>query len=96
MDPLLDLGMTGNAKVAKKALRVMLQRMPAAEMLLHWLDLHQEPGDVADAQLPQRLCSAELAEIVCHEATRQLCGLALACRRSPVPQKWRLDRGMVK
>jgi hypothetical protein len=21
----------------------MLQRMPAAEMLLHWLDLHQEP-----------------------------------------------------
>jgi len=88
MDPLLDLGMTGNAKMAKKALRVMLQRMPAAEMLLHWLDLHQEPSDVPNEKLKLQLCTTEVAEIVCHEAVRSLCGLAVACRRSPVPQKW--------
>ncbi|CAJ1395575.1 unnamed protein product [Effrenium voratum] len=88
MDPLLDLGMTGNAKMAKKALRVMLQRMTAAEMLLHWLDVHQEPADIEDGQLTSRICTAELAELACHEAVRQLCGLAVACRRSPVPQKW--------
>lgn len=88
MDPLLDLGMTGNAKMAKKALRVMLQRMPAAEMLLHWLDLHQEPSDVPNEKLKLQLCTTEVAEIVCHEAVRSLCGLAVACRRSPMPQKW--------
>ena len=88
MDPLLDLGITGNAKMAKKALRVMLQRMPAAEMLLHWLDLHQEPLDVSDAALPMQLSTAEVSEIVCHEVVRHLCALAVACRRSPVPQKW--------
>ncbi|CAK8985996.1 unnamed protein product [Durusdinium trenchii] len=88
MDPLLDLGMSGNAKMAHKALRVMLQRMPAVEMLLHWLDLHQEPLDVEDHELPGRLCTTELAEVVGHEAVRGLYGLAVACRRSPVPQKW--------
>jgi len=88
MDPLLDIGMTGNAKMAKKALRVMLQRMTAAEMLVHFWDVHQEPVDIDDASLDHQLCTTEVAELVAHEVVRQLAGLSVACRRSPVPQKW--------
>lgn len=88
MDPLLDLGMTGNAKMSKKALRVMLQRMTGAEMLIHFLDVHQEPPDLSEDTLQEKLSATEVAELVAHEVVGRLAQLAIACRRSPVPQKW--------
>eukprot|EP00931_Biecheleriopsis_adriatica_P051706 TRINITY_DN3001_c0_g1_i5.p1 TRINITY_DN3001_c0_g1~~TRINITY_DN3001_c0_g1_i5.p1 ORF type:complete len:860 (-),score=192.34 TRINITY_DN3001_c0_g1_i5:379-2958(-) len=88
MDPLLDLGMTGNAKMLKKADRIMLQRMTGAEMLMHFLDVHQEPIDVPDAAMQEVLTPIEIAEIVAHEVVSRLAQLAIACRRSPAPQKW--------
>eukprot|EP00438_Fugacium_kawagutii_P009837 Skav202170 [mRNA] locus=scaffold482:9512:22783:+ [translate_table: standard] len=56
MDPLLDLGMTGNAKMAKKAPR-------GAEAMPWW-------SDVPEAQLQTQLSATEVAEVVCHEAER--------------------------
>lgn len=88
MDPLLDIGGTGNAKVAKKALRIMLQRMHAPEVLMHFVDLHQGPADPGDANLPLTYSPCEVSEMVLHEAALRLAVLVLACRRSPVPQKW--------
>lgn len=88
MDPLLDLGMTGNAKMSKKALRVMLQRMTGAEMLIHFLDVHQEPLGLSEGILQDKLSPTEVAELVAHEVVGRLAQLAIACRRSPVPQKW--------
>jgi len=85
MDPLLDIGVTGNEKMAKKALRVMLQRMTGAEMLLHFLDVHQEQPAV---DLELQLSPLEVAELAAFEVLRQLAKLSVACRRSPVPQKW--------
>jgi len=50
MDPLLDVGGSDSKKIQKKAERVMLQRMSGAEMMMHFLDVHQElhnPGEDA-------------------------------------------------
>ncbi|CAE8638880.1 unnamed protein product, partial [Polarella glacialis] len=87
MDPLLDLGVTGNQKMAKKALRVMLQRMTGSEMLLHFLDVHQEPL-VSDQELQEKMTPMEVSEVVLHEVVCKMAQLAIACRRCPVPQKW--------
>lgn len=82
MDPLLDLGGgEGHSKsTQKKARRLMLQRLPAAEMLMHYLDLHSY-----DSSIPP---SSELAEVVLDETCKQLVGLTVACCSTQSPQKW--------
>eukprot|EP00434_Breviolum_minutum_P011502 symbB.v1.2.010141.t1/scaffold618.1/size180184/18 len=82
MDPLLDLGgEEGHSKsTQKKARRLMLQRLPAAEMLMHYMDLHSY--DVAKPP------STELAEVVMDETCKQLVGLTVACCLMQAPQKW--------
>jgi hypothetical protein len=87
---MLDLGVTGDRKVAKKALRVMLQRMCGAEMLMHFMDVHQDAEDASrpDDDADEYLARVEVAELSHHEIVHRLACLALACRQSPVPQKW--------
>lgn len=88
MDPLLDFGgvREHSKKLGKKAERLMLQRMPGAEMFAHLMDVHQEPPDAEDVR--KTLTPTELAEIVMGEMARQLVRLSVACRSSPAPQKW--------
>jgi hypothetical protein len=90
MDPLLDLGIAGDKKVVKKATRVMLQRMSGAEMLMHFLDVHQDEEGVPQPEedLDEHLSRVEVAELSHHEIVYRLAHLAIACRQSPVPQKW--------
>jgi hypothetical protein len=91
MDPLLDLGVTGDKKVVRKALRVMLQRMSGAEMLMHFLDIHQDEDNAAkkpEADVNKFLTRCEVAEVSLHEIVTRLASLAVACRQSPIPQKW--------
>lgn len=88
MDPLLDVGSTTNEKLLKKAHRVLLQRMAAQEMLMHYLDVHEDLPTPDDKGLQSTLGPSELIELVLQKSATQLCDLALSCRRSPVPQKW--------
>jgi hypothetical protein len=85
MDPLMDVGGSEgkNPKTVKKARRIMLQRMPGAEMLRHLLDVHQIPSDGEDSMVP-----AEYGEAVLWEVVRKMVGLSIACRQVDVPQKW--------
>eukprot|EP00811_Abedinium_folium_P005461 NODE_1502_length_2456_cov_9.292400.p1 GENE.NODE_1502_length_2456_cov_9.292400~~NODE_1502_length_2456_cov_9.292400.p1 ORF type:complete len:720 (+),score=194.91 NODE_1502_length_2456_cov_9.292400:75-2234(+) len=93
-DPLLDIKRTSSAlrksdKINRKALRLMFQRMKAAEVLEHFFDLHQEPGEPHEAAaIAEVLSPAEFAEIVNHEVLRRMAELERACRRVQVPQKW--------
>jgi len=86
MDPLLDLGKRSE-KMAKKALRIMLQRMTSASMLMFYLDLMEHPLP-STAALEHELGRAETAEVVLHETLVKVTGLAVACMKCPVPQKW--------
>ncbi|CAJ1356808.1 unnamed protein product [Effrenium voratum] len=91
MDPLLDVGGAEGhkEKTQKKARRIMLQRLSAAEMLMHFLDLHFVPD--AGGQKPASVavsCGTELAEVVLSELSLQLVQLAVACREAQSPQKW--------
>jgi len=90
MDPMLDLGVTGDRKVVKKAWRVMLQRMSGAEMLMHFLDVHQDEEGVPQPEedLDEFMSRVEVAELSHHEIVHRLAYLAIACRQAPVPQKW--------
>ncbi|CAJ1337240.1 unnamed protein product [Effrenium voratum] len=85
-DPLLDLG-HGSEKMAKKAMRIMLQRMHAATMLLYLVDLQDLPPP-SQVQLTNTLSQSEMAEIVLHEMVRRLARLSIACVKCSVPQKW--------
>lgn len=88
MDPLIDFGgvkMHGKG-LGKKARRIMMQRMPAAEMLAHFMDVHQEPAPPESGSLTLTRC--EYAEMVMSEITYQLVSLAMACKSAAVPQKW--------
>mmetsp|Transcript_25988 Transcript_25988/g.57349 ORF Transcript_25988/g.57349 Transcript_25988/m.57349 type:complete len:743 (-) Transcript_25988:89-2317(-) len=89
MDPLLDLGGSEDfsEKLRRKAMRLMLQRMPATDFLMHFLDLRQAPA-FATSALATELSAIEVAELVLHEVTVKLTALAVACRRAPAPQKW--------
>lgn len=90
MDPLLDVGnFTGswNEKTVKKANRMMLQRLSANDMLMHFFDVHQVPEDPG-YQVESWLTPIEVAEISHHEMARKLLQLAVACRKCHVPQKW--------
>jgi len=88
MDPLLDVGGSKGRKSAKKARRIALQVMPGSEMLMHFIDLHNEPGLVERPEVDMLLTFTELGEIVLHELVQRMVRLCLACHRSPVPQKW--------
>jgi hypothetical protein len=88
MDPLLDVGGSDSKKIQKKAERIMLQRMPGAEMMMHYLDVHQELHNPGRDALCEVLGPSEVTEISLYEAVSRLTSLALACRCSPVPQKW--------
>jgi len=90
MDPLLDVGgcEKRKEKTVKKANRVMLQRFSGAEMLAHFLDVHQPSNGLGEADVSSVFSPIEVAEIACHEVVFRLANLALACRRSPVPHKW--------
>ncbi|CAK0899930.1 unnamed protein product, partial [Prorocentrum cordatum] len=88
MDPLLDVGSTTNEKLRKKAQRVLLQRMAGQEMLMHYLDVHQDLPTPDGKGLESTLGPSELIELVLQRVVVALCDLAMSCRRSPVPQKW--------
>jgi len=90
MDPLLDVGGQAKAKekTVKKATRIMLQCLPASEIMTHFFDVHQEPADPGQGDLANVLAPIEVAELVNHEVIRRLFELAIACRKCPVPQKW--------
>ncbi|KAK3272644.1 hypothetical protein CYMTET_19065, partial [Cymbomonas tetramitiformis] len=77
MDPLLDLKKIGDhscplleGKTAKKARRMMMQRLTASDFLTHFLRLPAE--------------GSELAELVLHEMVARLSGLATACKKVPM------------
>ncbi|CAL1143378.1 unnamed protein product [Cladocopium goreaui] len=86
MDPLHDLGKK-NEKLSKKAFRIMLQRMTAASMLTFYLDLLDHPLP-SKAALEKELGRSETAEIVLHQTLVKVTGLAVACLKCPIPQKW--------
>eukprot|EP00413_Alexandrium_margalefii_P004746 CAMPEP_0204517936 /NCGR_PEP_ID=MMETSP0661-20131031/3934_1 /ASSEMBLY_ACC=CAM_ASM_000606 /TAXON_ID=109239 /ORGANISM="Alexandrium margalefi, Strain AMGDE01CS-322" /LENGTH=769 /DNA_ID=CAMNT_0051523355 /DNA_START=15 /DNA_END=2325 /DNA_ORIENTATION=- len=93
MDPLLDLYVLGEdtkfqAKLRKKALRIMYQRMPASEMIMHFIDVHQVPADPGPDKLESTLAPIELAELVLNQVVLSLARLALTCRLVITPQKW--------
>jgi hypothetical protein len=93
MDPLLDIkdwskrGI-GLSNSQKKAHRLMLQRMQASQVLMHFMDVHQAQRHLDDIDLNYYRSPYEVVEIVNHEIVVQLVQLALACRASPLPQKW--------
>lgn len=73
MNPLVDVpsafkGLLGSEKMEKKARRIMMQRLSAADVLSHFLAL-SEPG------------VAELQEVLLHESISKLSALAVACRK---------------
>jgi len=90
MNPLLDvLGVKAfNAREQKKAQRFMLQRMPATEVFMHFVDTHQEFADPGDGRLGEVRAPSEVAEIVLHEICARLAALSIACRQCTTPQKW--------
>jgi len=90
MDPLLDIRLGGSKrnKLVRKAMRIMLQRFTACEMFVHFCDTHQEPADPGTDALGACLAPVEVGELALHEIVARLIGLAVACRRAPVPQKW--------
>jgi len=94
-DPLLDVGRVGplgnlpvgdKAKLRKKALRMMMQRMRAGEMFMHFLDVHHSAFN--QSTLDSEFCPAETTELMLHEIVLRLVALSIACRTTPVPQKW--------
>lgn len=94
-DPLLDVGRVGplgnipvgdKAKLRKKALRMMMQRMRAGEMFMHFLDVHHSAFN--QATLDSEFCPTEASELMLHEIVLRLVALSIALRTSPVPQKW--------
>eukprot|EP00927_Polykrikos_kofoidii_P000759 TRINITY_DN10290_c0_g1_i1.p1 TRINITY_DN10290_c0_g1~~TRINITY_DN10290_c0_g1_i1.p1 ORF type:complete len:782 (-),score=113.37 TRINITY_DN10290_c0_g1_i1:48-2393(-) len=87
MDPLMDLGVK-NPKLAKKGSRIMFQRMTGAEVLMHFLDVHQEPADPGCRLVQDLLSPTEVSEYVLAHIVKRMTALAVACRQSPVPQKW--------
>jgi hypothetical protein len=102
MDPLLDFqviallqGAKGKetsekekSKLAKKAKRIMLQRLTGADIFMHFTDVHHEPVEPDTAQLKEVLAPTELIEIVLHETVQRLIAISIACRHITVPQKW--------
>jgi len=89
MDPLLDFALSDTRGVlGKKARKFMLQQLSGSEMLMHFADLHQEPGLPSRTSWEQVLSPSELTEVMLHEAVIRLARLAVTCRRVPVPQKW--------
>ncbi|CAE7274853.1 ACTI [Symbiodinium natans] len=66
----------------------MLQRMPAAKMIMYFLDMHADLPHPSQAELTSTLSQAETAEIVLHETVKKLLRLGIACKQCPVPQKW--------
>eukprot|EP00927_Polykrikos_kofoidii_P000760 TRINITY_DN10290_c0_g2_i1.p1 TRINITY_DN10290_c0_g2~~TRINITY_DN10290_c0_g2_i1.p1 ORF type:complete len:761 (-),score=125.49 TRINITY_DN10290_c0_g2_i1:85-2367(-) len=87
MDPLIDLRLK-NEKLAKKGSRFLFQRMTGAEVLMHFLDVHQEPADPGSRGMQDVFFPMEVTEYVFAHIVKRMTALALACRKSPVPQKW--------
>lgn len=82
-------------KTAKKARRLMLQRMRAQDMLYYFSDTHDVYGWPLDPRgtagedfLRKYLSPAEAMEKIMAELLDQLVRLAIACRLLKVPQKW--------
>lgn len=87
VESLLEFGTLSYHKTARKVFRLMVQQMSAAEVLMHFLDVHQVPCDPGASSLSQLLGPSELTEIVLHEIVGRLALLARACREAS-PQKW--------
>jgi len=86
---LLEAVLAGDTAVAaKKARRMMLQKMTGNEIFMHFLDLHQEKYPLDPTLLGEMLTFTELSEIVLHEIVLQLFRLSFFCHKLPVPQKW--------
>jgi len=62
--------------------RVALQRMPASEMFMHFLDVHQVPAANADADIAKSLIPIEIGEIVMSEVVNRLIDLCVACHHA--------------
>lgn len=80
----LRLSRERNEKTVKKANRMMLQRLSANDMLMHFFDVHQVPEDPG-YQVESWLTPIEVAEISHHEMARKLLQLAVACRSRRAP-----------
>ena len=88
MDPLIDTGIT-DVKSRKKALRFMYQRMTGGDILMYFMDTHQEPFEEPEKfDLNTTLSPSEYAEIVLAELVSKIVKLCIACHNVPVPQKW--------
>ena len=88
MDPLLDTGIT-DVKSLKKALRFMYQRLTGTDIMMYFMDTHQEPaGDAEKFDLNTTVSPSEYAEIVLAELVSKIVKLSISCHNVPVPQKW--------
>mmetsp|Transcript_90156 Transcript_90156/g.160564 ORF Transcript_90156/g.160564 Transcript_90156/m.160564 type:complete len:748 (+) Transcript_90156:57-2300(+) len=79
-DPLLDLGggkLHGEV-LRRRARKAMLQRMQAAEMFMHLINLPSASG--ADR--------VDISEKLLRQVLSKLSQLAVACRKAPAPQSW--------
>lgn len=79
---------TEDPRSRRKAFRKMCQQLRCADVIMHFLDIHQMPEDPDEARLEHVHAPIEVAEAVLLEVSRQLASLAVACRRAPAPQKW--------
>ena len=87
MNPMLDIPnslrvlVRSDSKVEKKARRLLVQRLSAADVMSHYLRL-SERGSV------------ELQEIVMHETVSRVVALAIACRKVQRHGRERLSRSV--
>lgn len=89
MDPFLSLSGESSLRMGdRQARRVLLQNLSGLDVIMHLLDTHQEPADPGAEALGEVVSPIEVAEIVHCEMVNRLLGFAIACRGSPVPQKW--------
>jgi hypothetical protein len=86
MDPLIDFRLlAGDPRKVKKARRIAFQMMHGPEILMHFLDLHNEPDF---SETPEVFSATELSEIVGHEILQRMIRICLLVHQVPVPQKW--------
>uniref|UniRef100_A0A7S2A4M6 C2 domain-containing protein n=1 Tax=Trieres chinensis TaxID=1514140 RepID=A0A7S2A4M6_TRICV len=89
-DVLKLMGEKPSPEMMKKVARKAMQVMKGDSILSHFTDVHLDGYDNIDISEigTERYTPTELAEIVLHQTTKQLLGLAVACHGAPFPQKW--------
>jgi len=88
MEDFVDGAISKGNKIAKKANRLMLQRMSSPEILMHFFDLHKDHSPTDPSSISTVFSPSEFDELIIHTMACRLIELAIACRQCPVPQKW--------